>query len=288
MSKNKKTIMTFEEAREMVETALKETAYADSDLKEYGGGDGAEDIKPFLISREGDTTFGATVYPEGMMLFWVWADDGEQEEYENMGEAITAFEEATGTKRFVGPSKAMRDALEEEGLSFDWDKKIEDEDDLFFEGTYITGCDWQKCVIIDLRDEGDLSTKANVDAAISNQLDEAYEEFSIDEEMKMHMEGTAEARRRRGVPEAARLLEDMQEQDACLKRFAEVAEAVSSGCPVPPKEDSSTITVSISDAEQIVKLLAGLQNLMTLVEGSDPSLPQNLIDKLHNKITAAA
>lgn len=192
------------------------------------------------------------------------------------------------TIKFAGPSKTMRDALEAEGLSVDWDKNLEDIHDLFFEGTYYTGDDWEKCVIIDLRDEGDLSTKANVDAAISNQLDEAYEDFSIDEEMKMYLQGTARARAERGVPSAERLLADMQEQDACLKRFAEVAEAVSSGRPVPPKEDTSTITVSVSDAEQIVKLLAALQNLLTLVGGSDPSLPQNLIDKLHNKITAAA
>lgn len=163
------------------------------------------------------------------------------------------------TIKFAGPSKTMRDALEAEGLSVDWDKNLEDIHDLIFEGTYYTGDDWEKCVIIDLRDEGDLSTKFNVDAAISNQLDEAYEDFSIDEEMKMYLQGTARARAERGVPSAERLLADMQEQDSCLKRFAEVAEAVSSGRPVPPKKDEMVkLLLTKEEAVALTHLLNGV------------------------------
>lgn len=161
--------------------------------------------------------------------------------------------------KYAGPSKRMTSALEDEGLYVSWPKKIESEGDLAIEATFYTGCDWEKLVLIDLRDEGDLSTKHNVDAAISNQLDEAYECFDIDEEMKLHMEGSIEERSRRGVPEAARLLEDMQEQESRLKRFSEVAEAVSCGRPIPPEKtepmDEECIHITKQMAQDIVYYL---------------------------------
>ncbi len=148
--------------------------------------------------------------------------------------------------KFAGPSKRMREALEAEGLSVDWDEKINDIHDLIFEGTYYTGIDWEKCVVIDLRDEFDLSTTERVDAAISNQLDEAYDDFSVTDEFLMYMQGTEEERRKRGVPNSDRLLEDMHEQDSCLKRFAEVADAVVCGKQIPPKEQSNCETIFIT------------------------------------------
>ena len=88
-----KKIITFDRARVMVAAALKGTAYENEYLKEYGGGDDPEDIKPFLIVRKGKRDFGATVYPEGGILFWVWGDseDDVQEEFENVADAIAAF-----------------------------------------------------------------------------------------------------------------------------------------------------------------------------------------------------
>ena len=160
--------------------------------------------------------------------------------------------------KFAGPTKKMVEALEAEGLHIDWPKVVKSDSDLAIEGMFYTGCDWEKLVLIDLRDEGDLSTKANVDAAISNQLDEAYENFSIDEELKMNLQGSQEEREARGVPDAERLLEDMQEQDACLKRFAEVAEAISSGRPVPPSESEMiTFTLTLDEANALVRFIDG-------------------------------
>ena len=162
-------------------------------------------------------------------------------------------------KKFVGPTKKMADALEKEGLTVTWPKVIRDENDLAIEGSFTTGDGWEKLVLIDLRDEGDLSTKANVDAAISNQLDEAYENFSIDEELKLNMEGTEEERIARGVPDAARLLEDMQEQDARLKRFSDVAEAVSSGRPIPPEESENvTLILTKDEAVALARFINGV------------------------------
>lgn len=161
-------------------------------------------------------------------------------------------------KKFVGPTKKMADALEAEGLHVTWPKVINDENDLAIEGSFTTGEGWEKLVMIDLRNEGDLSTKSNVDAAISNQLDEAYENFSIDDELKLNMEGTEEERIARGVPDAARLLEDMQEQDKRLKRFSAVAEAVSSGRPVPPDEDEMiTFTLTLDEANALARFIDG-------------------------------
>lgn len=191
--------------------------------------------------------------------------------------------------KYVGPSKKMAEALEAEGLYIEWPKAIKSNSDLAIEGMFYTGCDWEKLVLIDLRDEGDLSTKANVDAAISNQLDEAYENFSIDEELKMNLQGSQDEREARGVPDAERLLEDIQEQDACLKRFAEVAEAVSSGRPIPNKEDTAEITISGADAKLIVERLGQLKDFMLSVDGSENSGAdvQSLIDMLNYKVKAA-
>ena len=142
----------------------------------------------------------------------------------------------TNKIKFAGPSKKMADALEEAGLYVDWPKKIENESDLAIDGSFYTGCDWEKLVLIDLRDEGALSSKKKVDAAISNQLKGAYEAFDVDYEMQINMEGTKEERAARGVPNAERLLEDIKEQEEKLNRFALVADAVYNGYQIPPEE----------------------------------------------------
>jgi hypothetical protein len=160
------------------------------------------------------------------------------------------------TIKFAGPSKKMMDALENEGLYVDWPKKIESEGDLAIEGTFYTGCDWEKIVTIDLRDEKDrdLSKKSEVDAAISRQLDEAYGAFDVDEEMKLNMEGSEEERAARGVPDAERLLADMKEQEERLRRFSIVADAVYRGKPVP-KEEDPTEEMSLT-AEEVLLIKA--------------------------------
>lgn len=93
MMKKKVEAITFEDAEKMVRAALKGTKYEDAPLEECGGGDGVEDIKPFRIDRKGDVDFGATVFPEGGMLFWVWADNGIQVEFPTFDRAMAAFEE---------------------------------------------------------------------------------------------------------------------------------------------------------------------------------------------------
>lgn len=85
------TNITFEKARAMVEDALKGTAYENAPLEEYGGGDGPEDIKPFRIAQKGGVDLGATVFPEGGYLFWVWDENDIQREFATAAEAIDVF-----------------------------------------------------------------------------------------------------------------------------------------------------------------------------------------------------
>ena len=156
----------------------------------------------------------------------------------------------------------MMQALEDAGLNVSWPKTgtVKDEETLAIEGTFYTGCDWEKLVLIDLRNRIGIETKAGVDNAISYELTAAYDNFNIDEELKLNLQGTEEEREARGVPDADRLLEDMQEQESCLKRFSEVADAVASGKPVPPEKDTRKVELDGDTAEKVVAILEVCRN----------------------------
>ena len=191
--------------------------------------------------------------------------------------------------KFAGPSKKMVEALENEGLDITWPKAVKDESDLAIEGTFTTGADWEKCVTIDLRDEGELKTKQDVDAAICRQLEEAYEAFDIDEELSLNLEGTAEERRARGVPNAARLLEDMQEQEAFLKRLYDVADAVYHDRPIPSKEDSVEVSISGKDAKRVADILEKIAYWKKSGPWNheEQAFAKMIVDELRNKVKEA-
>ena len=155
-------------------------------------------------------------------------------------------------KKFIGPSKRMAEALEAEGLYVKWPSVIKGEEDLAIEGTFTTGEGWEKLVTIDLRDKLALGTKAGVDNAISYELTEAYEAFDVDEELKLNLGAN-------GAPDAERLLEDMKEQEKCLKRFSDVADAVASGRPLPVAEDEGmvTFTLTLDEANALARFIDG-------------------------------
>ena len=159
--------------------------------------------------------------------------------------------------KYAGPTKKMMQALEDAGLNVSWPKTgtVKDDYILAIEGTFYTGCDWEKIVTIDLRGMIGLDTKAGVDNAIYYELNKAYEAFDINEELELNLQGTEEEREARGVPDADRLLEDMQEQESCLKRFSEVADAVASGKPVPPDKDTRKVELDGDTAEKVVAIL---------------------------------
>ena len=162
-------------------------------------------------------------------------------------------------KKFVGPTKKMAKALEDEGLLITWPDGTTDNEELAIEGYFYVGNRFERTAFIDLRDKGDLSTKAKVDAAISNQLDEEYENFSIDDEMKIYMEMSETEKKLRGIPDAEQLLKDLQEHNARLKRFAEVAEAVSNGHPIPPEESENvTLILTKDEAVALARFINGV------------------------------
>lgn len=181
--------------------------------------------------------------------------------------------------KFAGPSKKMMDALKNEGLNITWPKAVKDESDLAIEGTFYTGCDWEKLVTIDLRDKVGIESKSGVDNAIAHELSEAYEAFDIGEEMKLNL-GV------RGAPDAASLLEDMQEQDNMLKRFAEVADAVAEGRKIPVEEDTAEVTISGKDAKRVADILDTISDFdwKRTPTNDDKAFAKMIADELRNKI----
>lgn len=147
----------------------------------------------------------------------------------------------SGAKKFIGATKKMMEALKNEGLNITWPKAIGNEGDLALEGTFTTGHNWEKLVLIDLREEGEFEfkTKADVDRAVARQLEKAYTNFDVDDELTLYLQGAKEMRDAMAIPNATRLLEDILEQESRLKRFAEVARAVSRGEDIPPKEQKA-------------------------------------------------
>lgn len=190
--------------------------------------------------------------------------------------------------KFAGPSKKMAEALENEGLHIAWPKTIKEENDLAIEATYYTGInDYEKGVVIDLRDTLALGSKAGVDNAIAHELQEAYEDYNIDEEMSLNLQGTESERRARGVPEAADLLEDLKEAEKSLKRFAEVADAVAEGREIPAKEDSVEVSISGKDAKRVADLLEEYIanfNWTNTPTKEDKAFARMICDELRNKI----
>ena len=159
--------------------------------------------------------------------------------------------------KYVGPTKKMMKALEDEGLYVDWPKtgNVKDEELLAIEGSFTTGPDWEKGVLIDLRHMVALDSKSGVDKAVANQLQEEYDNYDVDEEVKLNLEGSEAERNARGVPDAARLVDDIKEKERRLKRFAEVANAVAEGRKIPEEEDGNEITISGNDAKLIVEVM---------------------------------
>ena len=153
--------------------------------------------------------------------------------------------------KFAGPSKRMAKALEDEGLKIQWPKTgtVKDKEDLAIECAYYTGAaDYEKLVTIDLRDSLALGSKAGVDNAISYQLRAAYDNYDLNEELKANIRAV-------GALSAADLVEDLQEAEKRLERFADVADAVASGRPIPDEKDTKEITLRGCDAKRVADIL---------------------------------
>lgn len=151
--------------------------------------------------------------------------------------------------KFAGPSKKMAEALEDEGLFIEWPKTVKDDEDLAIEATYTTGAnDYEKIVLIDLRSYGNLASKRGVDTAIAAELEQAWQDYDVGEEMEIYL-GT------RGAPEPALLLADLQEAESRLERFSNVARAVALGNPIPVEDSKKEHTFKGEDLERLLDLL---------------------------------
>lgn len=188
--------------------------------------------------------------------------------------------------KFAGPSKKMMEALENEGLYVRWPTDIHDEEQLAFDATFCTGNDWEKILCIDLRNMTALDTKSGVDKAVAAELQEEYDNFDIDEKMQINLQGSESEREARGVPDAARLLEDMQEQEKRLKRFADVADAVAEGREIPAEEDTAEVTISGKNAKRLCDILASLTKLKLVCpfDNEEKAFVKMIVDELRNKI----
>ena len=115
---------------------------------------------------------------------------------------------------------------------------------------------------------------------------EAYEAYDVNEELALNLQGSAAEREARGVPEAADLLADLQEAEKCLERFADVADAVASGRPIPKQENEAEITIRGKDAKRVCDLLEKI----AYFHGSGPwnneekAFAKMIGDELRNKI----
>ena len=139
-----------------------------------------------------------------------------------------------GNVKPVGPSKAMMDALESEGLHVDWP------DDIFFvdlKGTFTTGSGLEHTVMLDFSHAEDyVKTSADADRYIAQCLYEAWMEYNWMYELKS--DTFEELRRNDNLRwhEVIRVLEDCIQTERRLSRFEWVANCVLDGDPIPPKE----------------------------------------------------
>ena len=140
---------------------------------------------------------------------------------------------ADGIVKSVGPSKAMVDALESEGLHVDWP------DDIFVElkGTFTTKSGLEHNVMLDFSyAEDSVKTSADVDQYIAQCLYEAWMEYT----WTCELDGSAldELCRTDKLcwSEVIRVLTDCIQTERRLSRFEWVAQSVIDGEPVPPEE----------------------------------------------------
>ena len=168
--------------------------------------------------------------------------------------------------KFAGLSDRMVRALDDAGLVVNFPTGEVDVEELAFDWEFQTTHGW-KTVFIDLRHEFDdteedvLVTQEAVDQAVARQFVWAYDNFDVDDEVALIMNGTTQdERRRRGVPEASELVRDIEEEERMLEHFRWVAEAVVMDRPVP-KRKHGPVELSGVNAESVLGFLRNPQTI---------------------------
>ena len=138
-----------------------------------------------------------------------------------------------GDAKLVGPSKAMADALESEGLHVKWPDYIY----IPIKGTYTTADGSEKTLEIDLSGQEDsVETSADVDSAVAHCLYVAYMEFNW--RYELDEKSLSDLRRNHNLcwDSVITHIEDSKLTEKTLHRFYWVAMAIVHGDPIPPKE----------------------------------------------------
>ena len=140
---------------------------------------------------------------------------------------------ADGNVKPIGPSKAMLDALESEGLQINWP------DDIFaaIKGTFSTQSGTEQTVMLDFSYMKDsVKTSADVDRHIAQCLYESWMEYTWMVELDWGALAELNRTNKLGWDTVIRLLVDCIQKERYLSRLAWVASSVIDGEPVPPKE----------------------------------------------------
>ena len=135
--------------------------------------------------------------------------------------------------KLVGPTKAMADALEAEGLHIVWPDYIY----VPIKGTYTTSDASEKTLEIDLSGHEDsIETSADVDRAVLQCLYEAYMEFNWRYDLDEGILDDLSRAHKLCWDSVITLIEDAKMTEKLLHRFYCVATAIVNGDPIPPKE----------------------------------------------------
>ena len=141
----------------------------------------------------------------------------------------------------VGPSKAMKDALEAEGLHIDWP------DYIFVPvvGTFMAG-DIEKSITFRFDWEKDsVKTSADVDKCIAEFLYEAYMDCNWEYDLKENDLDELKHNDNLSWWEVIRLLKASLQNERRLARLYWVASCVVNGEPVPPREQGQGVCETI-------------------------------------------
>jgi len=181
--------------------------------------------------------------------------------------------------KFAGLSDRMVRELDDAGLVVDFSTGEVDVEELAFDWEFQTKYG-MKTVSIDLRDEDaeELATKEGVDWAVARQFMAAYDNFDVDDEVALFMEGTQDERRRRGVPRASELVRDIEEEKRMLKHFRWVSEAVVMDRPVP-KRKHGMVELSGIDAESVLGFLREPQTI-----GENPGIVADICRHIEGQL----
>ena len=188
-----------------------------------------------------------------------------------------------GVVKLVGPSKAMADALEAEGLHINWPDYIY----VPIKGFYTTPDGFERILNIDLGGlEDSVETSDDVDSAVAHCLYVAYMEFNWRYELDEKVLSDLYRNHNLCWGRVITHIENSKMTEKTLHRFYWVAMAIVNGDPIPPKEKwadpCETVHLSPKVATAIFEFLK--KTRLTTKPGSCPKEIETAIGILAEKL----